>query len=1304
MNTTYAITADPTCEGTGVGTYTATFTNTRFSTQTRNVDIAATGHHYEFTKWEWTGSDEDGYTKAEVILTCKNNTDHIVRVNADITKESTDADCTTPGTVVYTAAAEFEGQKYNDSKTVTSAALGHDYELKEWIWNGFESASAKFVCANDPTHIVTVEATITSKTVNATCTEDGSVVYTAKVTFEEKEYSDDKTEVLPKLGHQYEKGEWTWEGYTKASLQFVCEHNPEHVQNVSATITSERTEPTCTEDGTVVYTAKVTFEGKDYTDSKTEVLPKLNHDYELTGWEWTEFSAAKATFTCKNNPSHTVVEDAVITSRTQDPECEKAGATVYTATVSFNEKTYTDERSVSIPATGHDYEVSEWIWSGNETEGYHTASAVLVCKNDQTHTKTVAASLELDTKEATCTEAGYTIYTATAEEGEKTFTDEKTVNHPALGHAYKLTKWEWEGSDEEGYTSATATFVCEHDDKHVETVKDEEIDITVDEDGVIEYKAIVTFEEKDYSDVKSVKTDELEHDYEVVDWEWTGSDADGYTAAKVNLVCKNNPLHTKTLDAVVSHDTQDPSCTEDGKTVYTATAVYAGKTYTDTKEVAIAATGHDYVLTGWNWEEDFSAASVTFTCKNDAAHKQTVNAEITLKRTEPDCETDGKIVYTAKAVFEGKEYGDTREKTLPALGHAYEFKGFTWNGYESASAKFVCGHDESHVQEVSAAITSATTKPTCTEDGKVVYTAKVTFEGKDYTDSKTEVLPALGHKYEKGEWTWEGYTKASLQFVCEHNPEHVQNVSATITSERTEPTCTEDGMVVYTAKVTFEGKDYTDIKEETLAKLGHKWGEPAWTWAEDASSAKAKFVCEHDETHVQELNAEIEESVKVEATYEQDGVKLYTASVELEGETYTDTMELPYTIVSEAPIIIEHPSDVTLRSGTASAVFKVVAKGEGLSYQWYYRKSSTGTWAKSTAACATTDTYTLPASSVVSARSGYQYRCEVTNLRGSATSNEATLTVTTTPKPVIIEHPESVTIRSGHAVSFKVVAEGENLKYQWYYRTSADGVWSKSTATCATTDTYSLPASSVVSSRNGYQYRCVVSNKGGSVTSDTATLTVTTTAIPVIIEQPKSQSVKPGTAVSFTVIAEGENLTYQWYYRTSSTGTWAKSTATCATTNTYSLPASSVVKARNGYEYRCVVTNKAGSVTSKAAALTIILADKPVIVKSPESVTVTAGTAVNFTVEATGEGLEYQWYYRTSSTGTWSKSTASCANTPTYTLEAAKVVKSRSGYEYRCLVKNEGGFVYSEAAVLTITPVKNVWKTLHLFRMIEWAQ
>ncbi|MBQ2478176.1 MAG: hypothetical protein II510_01705, partial [Erysipelotrichales bacterium] len=87
---------------------------------------------------------------------------------------------------------------------------------------------------------------------------------------------------------------------------------------------------------------------------------------------------------------------------------------------------------------------------------------------------------------------------------------------------------------------------------------------------------------------------------------------------------------------------------------------------------------------------------------------------------------------------------------------------------------------------------------------------------------------------------------------------------------------------------------------------------------------------------------------------------------------------------------------------------------------------------------------------------------------------------------------------------------------------------------------------------------------------------------------PKSQTVAAGTPVSFKVAASGTGLTYQWYYRTSATGTWQKSTAACATTNTYSLAASSVTKARSGYQYRCVVTDGNGqSVTSSAATLTV---------------------------------------------------------------------------------------------------------------------
>ena len=123
--------------------------------------------------------------------------------------------------------------------------------------------------------------------------------------------------------------------------------------------------------------------------------------------------------------------------------------------------------------------------------------------------------------------------------------------------------------------------------------------------------------------------------------------------------------------------------------------------------------------------------------------------------------------------------------------------------------------------------------------------------------------------------------------------------------------------------------------------------------------------------------------------------------------------------------------------------------------------------------------------------------------------------------------------------------------------------------------------------RNGYQYRCVIKDQyGQSVTSEAATLTVVSGV--TITAQPQSQTVSAGTPVSFKVAASGADLTYQWYYRTSSTGTWTKSTAACATTDTYTLAASQVTKARSGYQYRCVITDGSGqSVTSNTAVLTV---------------------------------------------------------------------------------------------------------------------
>ena len=184
------------------------------------------------------------------------------------------------------------------------------------------------------------------------------------------------------------------------------------------------------------------------------------------------------------------------------------------------------------------------------------------------------------------------------------------------------------------------------------------------------------------------------------------------------------------------------------------------------------------------------------------------------------CSVCGKLFSDA----EGKNETTLEALTIGALGHDYGEAAWTWTGYESAKATFTCSHDASHVEEVTAAVTSEITTPaSCESTGVRTYTATVTFQGKNYTDTRTEVLPALGHAWGEPVWTWTGYGAAEASFACARDAGHVKVLPASITSEvTTQPGCSTEGVRTYTATVTLEGKNYTDTRTETLPSLGHK--------------------------------------------------------------------------------------------------------------------------------------------------------------------------------------------------------------------------------------------------------------------------------------------------------------------------------------------------------------------------------------------------------------------------------------------------------------------------------------------------
>ena len=92
---------------------------------------------------------------------------------------------------------------------------------------------------------------------------------------------------------------------------------------------------------------------------------------------------------------------------------------------------------------------------------------------------------------------------------------------------------------------------------------------------------------------------------------------------------------------------------------------------------------------------------------------------------------------------------------------------------------------------------------------------------------------------------------------------------------------------------------------------------------------------------------------------------------------------------SQAPSITQHPASITVSTG-APASFSCAASGTSpLSYQWQRNGSNISG--------ATSQTYVIASASMTD--NGAQFRCVVTNIAGSATSNNATLTVTTNTAP-----------------------------------------------------------------------------------------------------------------------------------------------------------------------------------------------------------------------------------------------------------------------------------------------------------------
>lgn len=441
---------------------------------------------------------------------------------------------------------------------------------------------------------------------------------------------------------------------------------------------------------------------KNYNELETVSIPKLNHTWD----------------------------DGVVTPAT----CEQNGETLYTCVVCK------DTKSVTIAATGHDWNVGEIVLAPTcSLPGFRE----LTCLNCN-QTRTVEMAMLSHTPQLipavapTCESAGNTA-------GEKCsvcgLIIESDKYIAPLGHSFG----EWE------------TLIAATDDH-----------------AGLEIRTCTVCNNK--SETRDIE--QKEH----VWGEWQYNYDNGtHTRKCQNKDCENN---VDTQSCVYNQgEVALPTCTRGGFTTYTCQLCKHAISGEPTE-----ALGHNYgsFTADYVGVENFENHTHTHTrtCKRCGDLDTEACSDTTQAVIEPSCTTGGYTTSTCNTC------GSVHEtKRTEALGHS--FGQWTYDASAADVHTQTCGTCGA-VEKQACLYDGVVTLPTCTDNGYTTHTCSVCAHA--YVDAQTD---AYGHSY--GDWSYDGGQSRTHTHVCSRceNAETKPCEMVTVTQAET---CTTDGSVTETCK------------------------------------------------------------------------------------------------------------------------------------------------------------------------------------------------------------------------------------------------------------------------------------------------------------------------------------------------------------------------------------------------------------------------------------------------------------------------------------------------------------------------
>lgn len=531
-------------------------------------------------------------------------------------------------------------------KADATADEAAQYESLSGTVQGSTNANGFNVWGNDPCAAGhTLDEGTAEKA--ATCAAEGNIAYwTCSVC--EKMFSDAEgaTEVaevtieIDPAAHTYGEPTYTWaEDDSSVTAECVCENDETH-DKLTETVTpvlETTTAATCAADGAGTYTA--TFENEAFAaQTKDVVISATGHTYGEAVVNWAEdFATYTVTVTCsacdENTEGHTKASETQTAEvATIDGDCQTKSSVTYTASGTFEGKSYEETKTVEGDYGDHSYEST--VNEPTCTTGGSTTHICSVCGDTYTDGETDAAGHKEQTvigKAATCTESGLTDGVKCATCGE-VITEQTEI--PALGHKY--TNYT-SNNDATCTADGTKTASCDNDCGKTSTVTD--------------------------------TGSKLEHNYTE---EQSRTAATCVATGSVVKKCANcDATTTETLPIDSSNHTgnntitgkTDATCENAG---YTGDSVCECGTTVATGE-EIPAKGHSWGTVSYEWNNDYSKCTASRTC-SVCTETETAEAQVGTETVDATHTVDGSTTTTATFDVSWAST-QTKSESIEALGH-----------------------------------------------------------------------------------------------------------------------------------------------------------------------------------------------------------------------------------------------------------------------------------------------------------------------------------------------------------------------------------------------------------------------------------------------------------------------------------------------------------------------------------------------------------------------------------------------------------------------------------------------------------